>query len=140
MGKQTIFTVKNHLAELERVSHLVEEFSARCHVPAKVTFEIKVALDEVLTNVMSYAYDDGREHDIIVRLLNTAGELAVEVEDDGRPFNPLEVAPAEVDKPVAERAIGGLGLHMVRTLVDTLEYRRQPGANLLVMRKRVVAS
>ena len=63
--------------------------------------------------------------------------MRVAVEDDGEPFNPLEAAEADTSKPLEERAIGGLGVHLVRKLTDALEYQRHEGRNLLVMKKRL---
>jgi serine/threonine-protein kinase RsbW len=63
--------------------------------------------------------------------------MKVEVEDDGQPFNPLEAPEADTTKPLEERTLGGLGIHLVRKLMDDLEYRRHEGKNLLVMKKRL---
>ena len=135
LSHQTAITVTNNLAELERVGDAIEEFGQRNGLPAKAVFEVKLAVDEVVTNVISYGYADGGDHQIAVRLSVDAGEIAIEVEDDGRPFNPLAVAPADVDQPVEDRQIGGLGIHLVRKLMDGLDYRREGNKNLLVMRK-----
>ena len=140
MDAQLSVPVKNRLSELERVAQLVEEFGKRCGLPAQTIFEATLALDEILTNIISYAYDDGAEHDIVVRLSVLAGELSVEVEDDGRPFNPLEVATPLLDVPIDQRPIGGLGMHLVRQVMHGLEYRRAHGKNLLLMRKTAAAS
>ena len=130
-------TLKNHLAEIERVSHMVEAFGEQHGLPARLLFEINLALDEVLTNVISYAHADGAEHDIAVRLSLAGRDLLVEVEDDGRPFNPLEAPEPDISRPVEDRPIGGLGLRLVRKLMTGLAYRRQQGKNVLVMRKVV---
>ena len=138
MNARCTVTLKNLLSELERMSGIVQAFGARHALPAKVVFAVNLALDEVLTNIMSYGYDDGRPHDIVVRLSLGAGALVVEAEDDGRPFNPLAVAEPRTDQPLAERPVGGLGLHLVRNVMDDLEYRRQGDRNVLVMRKSIV--
>jgi anti-sigma regulatory factor (Ser/Thr protein kinase) len=65
------------------------------------------------------------------------GEVKAEVEDDGRPFNPLEAAEVDTAKPLEERTIGGLGIHLVRKLMDGLEYQRQEEKNLLIIRKQL---
>jgi len=130
-------TLKNHLTEIERVSHIVEAFGEKHGLPPRLIFEVNLALDEVLTNVISYAHDDGAEHDIAVRLSLAERVLRVEVEDDGRPFNPLEVAEPDISRPPEDRPIGGLGLRLVRKLMTGLAYRRQQGKNVFVMRKVV---
>lgn len=141
MNAYTTVAFKNDLAELERLSSAVEEFGKRHDLPTTALFDLHLALDEILTNVVSYGYDDHHEHEIIVRLaLGADGDsrrLEVEVEDDGRPFNPLETAQPDVDGSVEDRTIGGLGIYLVRRVMDDLEYRRQQGKNVLVMRKTV---
>jgi serine phosphatase RsbU (regulator of sigma subunit)/anti-sigma regulatory factor (Ser/Thr protein kinase) len=136
----TGITLTNRLTELERVSHLVEEFGARHGLPAKIVFETNLALEEILTNVIAYAYDDGQDHEIAVRLALADDELTVEVEDDGRPFNPLDLPAADVTLAVEDRPIGGLGVHLVRHVMSGLEYCRQQGKNILVLKKHVGAS
>jgi serine/threonine-protein kinase RsbW len=134
MNQQHV-VVKNDLSELERVSHVVEAFGADHGIAPKVIFHLNLALDEILTNVISYAYGDGAAHDILVRLAVSAAEFTVAVEDDGRAFNPLDIAAPVLDAPLADRSIGGLGMYLVRQVVDRLEYRREQGKNVLVMKK-----
>jgi anti-sigma regulatory factor (Ser/Thr protein kinase) len=141
MGPQLTIVLKNDLAELERVSALLEEFGRQQGVPSTTLFELHLALDELLTNVVSYGYDDSAVHEIVVRLAagppRAARCIEVTVEDDARPFNPLEALAPDVEAPVAERPIGGLGIYLVRRVMDDLEYRREHGKNVLVMRKTV---
>lgn len=137
---QLRIVVKNELAELERVSQEVEAFGAAHGIANKTIFQLNLALDEILTNVISYAYSDGAAHDILVRLTVRAGEITVEVEDDGRAFNPLDIAPPALDVPLVDRSIGGLGMHLVRQVVDGLEYRREEGKNVLALKKLVTTN
>ena len=128
---------KNQLSEIERLGQVMEEFAALHHLPPNLVFEINLALEEVLTNVISYGYEDSGEHEIILRLFLKEGEVIAEVEDDGRPFNPLAAAEPDTSKPLEERPVGGLGIHLVRKLMDEVEYKRQQGKNLLAMKKRI---
>ena len=137
IGEQTAIVVKNQLSELERVSHVVESFGRRHRLATKLIFDVKLALDEILTNVIAYAYPDGGEHDIVVRFSVAAGELAVEVEDDGQAFNPLDTKLPDMNTPLEERPIGGLGMHLVHQVMDKLEYHREEGKNVLVMKRAV---
>src|SRR5262245_14131999 len=137
MDQHTVTSIrlKNRMSELERVSEFIGEFAARHRLPEKAVFEIVLAVDEVLTNVISYAYDDDREHEVAVHLSMTADAVRVEVEDDGRPFDPLTVVGPELDQPLAHRPVGQLGLHLVRSVTDRLEYRREHGKNVLTLVK-----
>ena len=128
--------LKNNLSELESVNKVVAEFAERHHLSAKVLFNLNLALEEILTNVISYGYDDKDEHQITVRLFLEQGQLKVEVEDDGRPFNPLEAPEPDLSKSLEERPVGGLGIHLVRKLMDELEYRREEGRNLFLIKMK----
>ena len=100
---------------------------------------LNLALEEILVNVIAHGYQGSADHQIIVRLALDDGEVRAEVEDDARPFNPLEAPEPDLSKPLEERPIGGLGIHLTRKMMDGLVYRRQGDKNLLVMRKKVVA-
>ena len=132
-----VVELKNNLPEIERLVHIADDFG-RCHrLNAETLHNVKVALDEILTNVISYAYADGGEHSIIIRFSLEQGRLIIAVEDDGRPFNPLNAPEPDTKQLLEERPLGGLGIHLVRKLIDELEYRRQNDRNILVMRLKV---
>jgi serine/threonine-protein kinase RsbW len=129
--------LKNRLSELERLDGFLADFGNAHRLPAKAVFELKLALDELVTNVISYGYDDSADHEIELRLYRTGGELTAELEDDGKPFDPLSAPTPDVTQAIDERPIGGLGIYLARQATDALEYRRRDGRNLLVMKKRV---
>jgi len=131
-----VVELKNNLPEIERLARITDDFGLR-HQLNETSHNMKVALDEILTNVISYAYDDAREHIIVIRLSLDQEKWTVEVEDDGRPFNPLNAPEPDTKQLLGERPIGGLGIHLVRKLIDELEYRRQNDRNILVMRLKV---
>lgn len=137
MNAQAEIRCRNSLSELERVSQLTTAFGERHQLPEQLIFEINLALEEVLVNVISYGYDDQDEHEIVLHLSVQDEEVWVAVEDDGRSFNPLERAVPDLEQAVEERPIGGLGIHLVRKVMDSLEYTRQQGKNRLVMKKHI---
>jgi anti-sigma regulatory factor (Ser/Thr protein kinase) len=117
---------------------LVEAFAEVHGLPLQSIFNVNLALDEVVTNIIRYAYNDnGLPHPIVVRLTFEEGVLAARVEDDGRAFNPLEAPAPDIDAPIEERPIGGLGIHLARSVMDSVEYRRDDGRNVFIMRKRL---
>jgi anti-sigma regulatory factor (Ser/Thr protein kinase) len=139
MSESLTIPVRNELAELERVALLIEEFGRRHGLPTRTVFELNLAIDEVLTNIISYAFLDTVAHEIVVRLSTTtpSGTVVVEIEDDGQPFDPTCCAPPDLTQPIDDRPVGGLGIHLVRRLMDSLAYRRQRDKNVLAMRKFV---
>lgn len=129
--------LRNDLAELQRLNQLVSDFAESHGLPSELVFRLTLVLEEIITNVISYGYEDEIEHEISVRLSWEDPDMKIEVEDDGRPFNPLEAPPPDMVKPLAERPVGGLGIHLVREMMDKLEYRRENDKNLLVLKTRV---
>jgi anti-sigma regulatory factor (Ser/Thr protein kinase) len=136
MSGATAITVTNDLAELERLSRVVEEFGRAERLSAQVIFDLQLAANEIVTNVILHGYDDEREHAIVVRLVANAGEVTLEVEDDGRAFDPSSAPAPPLDLPLEERPLGGLGVHLARRVTDAIEYRRQDDRNILRMRKK----
>lgn len=131
--------VDNRLDEIERLSHLVEEFGRAHALSDDVIHALNLALDELITNVIVHGYEDAQPHPISVRLWRDDDTVGVEMEDDGRAFNPLEVPPPDLDAPIEERKVGGLGLFLVRAMMDQVEYRREQDRNIVTLRKRVSA-
>lgn len=132
-------TLTNRLTELERLSRIVEAFVEDHRLPPELGYPINLALDEVLTNIITYAYADQDEHWITLRLSLDGDVLTAELEDDGRPFNPLDAPEPIMEGTLEERPVGGLGIHLVRRMMDQLEYRREGDRNRLVMKKTVSA-
>ncbi len=97
----------------------------------------ELALEAHLTNLINYGFEDAQVHQIFIRLEMVNGGFQVEVEDDGKAFNPLEFPAPDLTLPLSERPVGGLGIHLIRSFMDELNYRREGGRNLFQMRKRV---
>ena len=115
----------------------LESFSRAHQISDAVRQAADLALEEHLTNVMNYAYEDARTHEILVRLEVDSAFFMIEVQDDGRPFNPLEVPPVDTTLPLDQRPIGGLGIHLIRSFMDEVRYERRANRNILRLRKRL---
>ena len=129
--------LQNRPEEKQRLLSALEEFSQEHHLPAAVVQAVDLALEEHVTNVMAYAYEDAAPHDIRIRLRVENQSLQIEVEDDGVAYNPLSRPPVDTSVPLEEKPIGGLGVHLIRSLMDEVDYRREAGKNVLRMMKRV---
>jgi sigma-B regulation protein RsbU (phosphoserine phosphatase) len=126
----------NKLSEFRRFNQTLMEFGQHHGLAPAVVHDLNLALEEILTNIISYGYTDTEQHEIRVRLSMRPGEVKAEVEDDGQSFNPLAAPEPHTAKALEERTIGGLGIHLVRTLMDGLEYKRQADRNILTIRKK----
>ena len=136
MNKMLI-TLRNSLSEIERLANTITQFGKEHSFSDKAIFDVNLALEEIVNNIISYAYKDKNEHQINIHLELKDAELVLKVVDDGVPFNPLEVPEPDIDKPLEERQPGGLGLFFVRNLTDELEYRREKDKNIFIMRKKI---
>ena len=118
---------------LQYIQGSVEELGQREAWPDSLTFKVNLVLEELGLNIMTYGttgMDRGPEIDII--LISEDESLTIEVSDDGQPFNPLEDAvEPDIDGLLGDREIGGLGVHLVRTMMDDLSYQRAAGKNRL---------
>jgi serine/threonine-protein kinase RsbW len=112
-------------------------FAAAHGLAEDACWPFRVALDEALSNIVKYAYPDQPEGEIEVEFRLERGELSVTILDDGAPFDPLRVPAADVAAPLERRVPGGLGITLVRGLMDAVEYERRDGRNRLVLRRKL---
>ncbi len=118
--------------EPRRVAEELEEVAMQHGVPMGIVFKFQLALDELLTNVVSYAFDEPSDAVITVVLRFSDAQVTAVIEDNGRPFNPLRDAPLpDLDLSAEDRSVGGLGIHLTKAFVDTLDYERKDGWNRL---------
>jgi|SRR6267142_1328940 len=129
--------LKNKPEERRKLLAALQDFARDKHLSAEVLRAADLALEEHLTNLMNYAYEDTLAHEILVSLDVDRDSLTIEVEDDGVPFNPLLAPEVDTSVPLKDKPIGGLGIHLIRRFMDELNYRREAGRNILSMRKRL---
>jgi serine/threonine-protein kinase RsbW len=126
--------IVNDMSEVSRVADLVDRFGAAHELANEVVVALNVSLDEILNNIICYAYEDTGRHEITVRLQLRHGSVEAVVEDDGKPFDPLAVA---TPRPRSAGREGGVGLHFLRSLTDQLKYTRRDGINQLWFMKKL---
>jgi serine/threonine-protein kinase RsbW len=139
-GARHVFGLRNDPAEIERLGPELEGFGARHQLPPATIFALNLALEEVISNIISYGYDDPGPHMIDVELNVLDGTVTTTVEDDGRPFDPLAAPEPDVSAPLEEREVGGVGVLLVRRLMDEVSYARAGGRNRLTFKKQVESS
>jgi sigma-B regulation protein RsbU (phosphoserine phosphatase) len=127
------FVIKNELPEINTVNEKFETFAEEFDIPRSVAMKFNIVFDELLSNVISYAYRDAEEHNIEIRMERVGKRLTVTITDDGVPFNPLNAETPDTDLSVADREIGGMGIHLVRNLVDDVSYQRRIDKNVLTL-------
>ena len=126
-------------AELSQLGAFTEAFARSCGLPDEERARLLIILEELFTNVVAHGYK-GRSAagSVAVGLGWRNGRLTIDFVDDGRPFDPLARAGPDLDMPGEERPIGGLGIRIVRALVDEAHYRREGVRNHLHLMRQVV--
>ncbi len=113
------------------MSAWLEESGAGLGITAPQRFEIDLVANEAVTNVISYGYPGGRQGDIELRLAVADGRVTLEIEDDGKAFNPLEADARHAPEGLDDAQVGGLGIHLIRMTMPDCEYRRDAERNVL---------
>jgi serine/threonine-protein kinase RsbW len=125
----------NDLAELDNLSRNIENFCELTGLSRKNAFELNLIIDEVFTNIVSYGFNDKKEHRIKIDIRIINGELTVRVEDDGAPFDPTTAPKTDLCCSIEDRKIGGLGLHLINQIMSRVIYKREKDKNILVLKK-----
>ena len=131
-------TIINHLDQLEYLAHVLEEISGEWNIPMKIALNLNLVLEELVTNIIFYGYDDKDKHEININLTYKDNIIKVQIEDDGKQFDPLQAPEPDIEKTVEDRKIGGLGIHFVRTIMDDVNYLRLGNKNRLTMTKHII--
>jgi serine phosphatase RsbU (regulator of sigma subunit)/anti-sigma regulatory factor (Ser/Thr protein kinase) len=128
-------TVEAGVDKLDDVLNFVNTELERNNCPPELQKEIEVAVDEVFSNIVNYAYKPATGKAVIG--IAAGNEVTLRFEDSGKPYNPLEEAAPDLSKPLMEREIGGLGVFLVKKFMDTVNYTRRGDKNVFVMKKRI---
>ena len=129
------FELSSNLSELKALNQHIVGFGRDIGLSETIIPEINICLDELFTNVVSYGFKDDLEHKIQFTMKVDNNILIVSIEDDGKPFNPLEKKAVEPPANVMTAKIGGLGIHITRELMDKIDYERKRGKNKLTITK-----
>ena len=135
MNKDLI--IKNEVAELEHLVILIDEVTEELQLDPEIGMSLNLALEEVVSNVILYAYPEGTNGTVQI-VANSDGQVLVfTITDQGKAFDPTQVKEADITLSAEERAIGGLGIFIVNQIMDNVSYRRENGQNILMLTKRL---
>ena len=121
-----------------KMNAALDAFAGTHALPDGVRRSLNVALDELVANAVSHGVAERDSASVTVEVELDGDRVNVRVIDDGPPFNPLEQAAPDTTLSVEERSIGGLGIHLVRKLMDEVNYQRRDGHNVVLLVKRLV--
>lgn len=128
-------SIKNQLNQMPKVIEAFEQFGEENDLSFGVIQKFNIALDELLNNIISYGFKDNLEHDINVDVELRNERLIIILKDDGVPFNPFRNDPPDTMLSIDERNLGGLGIHIVKNLVDEYDYKRNTDLNIITLIK-----
>jgi phosphoserine phosphatase RsbU/P len=135
MGSGFRMTIGVDTGEVARAGAAFAEFAEAHRLAAPVRRSIHVALDELLHNTIVYGFSGREGGEVTVEVELGGDRLRVTLTDDGSPFDPLAATPPDTALSVAERQIGGLGIHLVRRMMDEVSYQRRAERNVVVLMK-----
>lgn len=133
-------TLANDVEQLSQLAPFVGAFAEEAHLDEQPAMQLDLALDEAVTNVVLYAYPKGVKGEVTVDARREGDLLEVVLTDSGTPFDPTAQADPDLTLSADERPIGGLGIFLVRQMMDEVCYERKDGKNILVLKKNLAST
>lgn len=130
-------TFKNEEQELSRVAEFVEGICDELQLDMHVAMKLQLAIEEMVTNVIFYAYPKGTSADITLTAESDGKELTFVLSDSGKPFDPTAKSDADIDVNPMDREQGGMGILIVKNIMNEVSYQRLGDTNLLTMKKKL---
>lgn len=134
---QRQITLPNDVQEVPQLNVFVDEVCEQVDFDMSTTLKLNLAIEEAVVNVMNYAYPAGEKGDVDIEAMINDEYLVFVISDSGTPFDPTAKAEVDTTLSVEERGIGGLGIHLIRQIMDTINYERVEGKNVLTLRKKL---
>ena len=129
--------IRNRIGELERVSQFVEDIGSELGLDMELQMNLNLVMEEMITNVIFYAYPEDKSSDIELVCESHGKELTFMLSDQGKEFDPTAKEDANPDVNPMERGIGGMGIYIVKNIMNEVTYQRLDGKNLLTMKKDI---
>jgi len=133
---QHSITLTNDIQQVPQLADFVDMVCEEVGMDMAVAIQMNLAMEEAVVNVMSYAYPADTVGDVTIEAVTIADQLQFTITDSGIPFDPTAKAEVDTTLSAEERPIGGLGIHLVRQLMDSINYERTEGKNVLTLRKK----
>ena len=128
-------TLHNDIGQIELLPEFVETVGEKARLDHEAVFNLNLALEETVSNVIMYAYPEGTDGTVDITAVVEGKHVSFVITDSGKPFDPTGKKDVDINADVAERPIGGLGIHLVRTIMDTVSYERKDEKNILTITK-----
>ncbi len=138
MQYQSHITLPNDVQATTELGIFVDEVCENVGFDMSTTFKLNLAIEEAVVNVMSYAYPAGTKGDVDIDAEADDEQLKFVISDSGTPFDPTQKGEVDTTLSAEDRGIGGLGIHLIRQIMDTINYERVDGKNVLTLCKKLI--
>ncbi len=129
--------IVNNVNEITRLADFVDELGVELDLSPEVTMNINLAVEEAVVNIILYAYPRDQFHEIRLKVTASEQQLIFLLSDSGMSFDPTRVPDADVTLPLEERPVGGMGIFLIRKIMNEVTYERIDGENKLTMKKYI---
>ncbi|HPI38139.1 MAG TPA: ATP-binding protein [Ignavibacteriaceae bacterium] len=130
------FKIKNDISELSFVKEEIDKILSKLSLSKNISNDIHLVVEEAVINVISYAFQDDTEHEIEILVITNSNLISIEIIDDGMEFDPINVCdPTDLNASLEDRKVGGLGIYLIKKLMDEVNYKRFENKNILTLIK-----
>jgi len=130
--------ISNDISELRLIQQTIEKLGNEWKLTAKLEMNLNLVLEEVISNIIFYGYEDDLQHKIIIEFRLSGKEIMIMIKDDAKAFDISDTEEfGDAEKAVEERHVGGLGIHFVKTMMDRVSYKRDGEINVLSLWKKI---
>jgi anti-sigma regulatory factor (Ser/Thr protein kinase) len=129
--------LRNEISELSTLATSLESFSEQAELSPKASYNLSLCLDELVTNIINYGYPKHENGEIDINIKSENNIITITIADSGIEFNPLDRESPNIEAPLEERTVGGLGIFIVKKLCESVTYRRSHGSNILTLTMKV---
>ncbi len=130
-------TLVNQIAQLSELAIFVDDLVDEWMLPPAFAISLNLVLEEAFTNIVFYAFNDEQEHLIDLDFEMQGKQLKILLSDDGHEYDPTQKGDPDFDVPLEDRSIGGLGIFLIKKIMDTVEYQRKDNKNYLILGKNM---
>lgn len=137
MNMEKELVLKNEIAEINKLAVFIEKLGEELNLAPDLVFNLNLVLEEAVSNVILYAYPKEEQQEIVLTAKKTDKNLIFVLTDSGKEFDPTQAPDADVTLSAEERQIGGLGIFLIRQIMNKVEYQRIEGKNVLTLGKQL---
>lgn len=129
--------LKNEISEINKLAIFIEEVGEELNLPSELVFNLNLVLEEAVSNVILYAYPKEEHQEILLTARKSDKNLIFILTDSGKEFDPTQAPDADITLSAEEREIGGLGIFLIRQIMNEVAYQRIEGKNVLTLSKQI---